>query len=295
MNKIPPLVSIVTPSYNQGEFIEETILSVGNQDYPNIEHLIIDGASNDATIQILKKYEGKYSLKWISEKDAGQTDAVNKGFKMAKGQIIGWLDSDDVYFTRDVISKVVEVFLKNPSVDLVYGDDVFIDSKSNLSRVRDFSNWDYGRILRGYSISAPATFLRSSVIAENKLDCKLDFAMDYEFWLRLGRNHVFKHTRKILAGDRIHRKRKTLVGAEKSKSETRAVMAKYGAKTNLEYYLVHYIIDLPYFQINKILSIVAVLRFLGSQSGPNNLAFNGKYVNTLNLVFKQINTKVSVT
>jgi glycosyltransferase involved in cell wall biosynthesis len=102
-----PLVSIVTPSYNQGRFIEATLLSVRNQDYPNIEHLVIDGGSSDNTVEILEKYEKVYNLKWISEPDKGQSDAVNKGFERARGLIIGWLNSDDIYIDQQVISYIV--------------------------------------------------------------------------------------------------------------------------------------------------------------------------------------------
>ena len=107
MSKDLPLVSIVTPSYNQGKFIEDTILSVKNQSYPNIEHIVVDAGSTDGTLKILRKYEKEYNLKWVSEPDEGQSDAVNKGFEMAKGEIVDWINSDDVYFDTMTISYVV--------------------------------------------------------------------------------------------------------------------------------------------------------------------------------------------
>ncbi len=108
MNKNSYLVSIITPSFNQAQFIEQTIKSVQNQDYKNIEHIIIDGGSTDGTIDILKKYSG---IKWISEKDNGQSDAINKGFSTANGEILAWLNSDD-YYDENIITKVVEYFSK---------------------------------------------------------------------------------------------------------------------------------------------------------------------------------------
>ncbi|MCD6361181.1 MAG: glycosyltransferase, partial [Armatimonadetes bacterium] len=105
-----PLVSIVTPSYNQGEFIEETILSVKNQDYPNIEHIVVDGGTTDNTVAILKKYDGTYNMRWLSEPDKGQSDEVNKGWGLCQGQIVGWLNSDDTLAEKRTISYVVEQF-----------------------------------------------------------------------------------------------------------------------------------------------------------------------------------------
>jgi glycosyltransferase involved in cell wall biosynthesis len=119
-----PLVSIVTPSYNQGQFIEETTLSVKNQDYPNIEHIVVYGGSTDEILEILKRYEGTYNLRWISEPDEGHADAVNKGFAMAKGEIISWLNSDDVYFDKGTISSVMEAFQRHSEADIVYGNCV---------------------------------------------------------------------------------------------------------------------------------------------------------------------------
>lgn len=105
-----PLVSIITPSFNQGRYIEQNILSIINQNYPLIEHIIVDGGSTDETIDILKKHESSYNLRWISESDEGQADAVNKGFNMAHGEIIGWLNSDDVYYDITTISRIVDAF-----------------------------------------------------------------------------------------------------------------------------------------------------------------------------------------
>lgn len=97
MQSPEPLVSIVTPSFNQGRFIEETILSVKNQNYPHIEHLIIDGGSTDETLDVIRRYEGTYNLRWVSEPDEGQADALNKGFRLARGEVLGWLNADDTY------------------------------------------------------------------------------------------------------------------------------------------------------------------------------------------------------
>jgi len=139
-----PLVSIVTPSYNQGQFIEDTILSVKNQDYSNIEHIIVDGGSTDNTLEILKEYENSYNLRWVSEPDNGQADAINKGFDMAKGEIIGWLNSDDTYFSSHVLTKVVEKF-RQTEAKIVFGNDVLInqEQKELLTLKQEFDEWDF--------------------------------------------------------------------------------------------------------------------------------------------------------
>ena len=116
-----PLVSVVTPSYNKGAFIEETILSVKNQTYPRIEHIIIDGGSTDNTIDVIKKYEGTYNMHWVSEPDNGQSDAVNKGWRMARGEILGWLNSDDTYMPW-AVETAVKFLTGHPNVSVVYGN-----------------------------------------------------------------------------------------------------------------------------------------------------------------------------
>lgn len=153
-----PKISIVTPSYNQGQFIEETILSVKNQDYPNIEHIIVDGGSTDRTLEILKKYEGTYKIYWISEPDEGQADAVNKGFALAKGEIIGWLNSDDVYFDTHVITRVVQCFNRRKNFDIIYGNLALINKTGLILKIDVAPGFTRSRLLRGAFIPQPATF-----------------------------------------------------------------------------------------------------------------------------------------
>jgi len=140
-----PLVTIVTPSYNQGEFIEETLQSVARQDYDHLEHVVVDGGSDDETVDVLKQYENRYDLRWVSEPDEGQSDAVNKGFEKARGDVVGWLNADDVYYTRQVITSVVDAFRERPDIDVVYGDDVLMDRHSTVTRLRTLYEFDYER------------------------------------------------------------------------------------------------------------------------------------------------------
>jgi len=124
-----PLFSIITPSYNQGAFIEDTLIAVKNQNYPNIEHIIIDGGSTDDTLDVLRKYECTYNMRWISEPDRGQADAINKGFRMAKGEFITWLNSDDYYMHNEVISTVASYFNLYKSAHVVTGSGYFVNEK----------------------------------------------------------------------------------------------------------------------------------------------------------------------
>ena len=124
MNRYPK-ISVVTPSFNQGRFIEDCIKSVLDQNYPNFEHIIVDNCSTDGTLEVLKKYP---HLKWIFETDKGQSDAINKGFRRSTGDIVAWLNSDDFY-CENVFWKIVEIFLKNPQVFWIYGNSYFVDEK----------------------------------------------------------------------------------------------------------------------------------------------------------------------
>jgi glycosyltransferase involved in cell wall biosynthesis len=224
-----PLVSIVTPSFNYGHFIEDTILSVKNQDYPNIEHIVVDGGSSDNTLRILKKYDGQYNLRWISESDRGQSDAVNKGFRMAKGQIIGWLNADDVYFAKDAFSYIVRLFKANPMIGVIYGDNACINENNLVLKVRHLPNFNYNRLHRIDYISEPSTFIRKSVIEKHELDVNIDLPMDYEYWLRLVHSNIkFKHVGKIISAERIQPAMKTRSRWEEMKRETRKVQKMYG-------------------------------------------------------------------
>src|SRR5256885_13506552 len=130
-----PLVSIVTPSFNQGQFIEDTIRSIAAQDYPRIEHIVCDGGSNDDTIAILERYKRAGRLTYTSGRDGGQAAAINSGFARARGDIVTWLNSDDVYVFTDTVSAIVHAFAAHPEVDFVYGDFLEIDAENEVQRV----------------------------------------------------------------------------------------------------------------------------------------------------------------
>ena len=237
MTRELPLVSIVTPSYNQGRFIEETILSVQNQDYPHIEHIIVDGASRDNTVAVLKEYEGTYNMRWISEPDEGHPDGVNKGFRMAKGAIIGWLNSDDVYADRGTVRAVVEAFQKHPGVDVVYGDAIFIGEDNTILRVQCAPGFSYRRLLQWCFLEQPAVFFRRRVIEAHQLDVRVKVALDYEYWLRIGKEYRFCHLPRVLAADRNHSQRISVVQGEEMRKVSNQIRRQYGQRHDLWHYL----------------------------------------------------------
>jgi len=222
-----PLVSIITPSFNQARFIKYTILSVKNQTYPNIEHIIIDGGSSDNTLEILRKYEDTYNMRWISEPDEGQADAINKGFKMANGEIIGWLNSDDCYLKTTAVSKVVKSF-SITQADIVYGDNVEIDQDNLILRIRcGIPRFSYKLLLWCDYISQPTVFFKRKVLEKYALDKNLQFAMDYDFWLQLGRAYRFHYLNDIIAAARKHTSCKTVSRLQEVKKEDRVVRRRY--------------------------------------------------------------------
>ncbi len=184
MPNTQPLVSIVTPSFNQAQYLEQTILSVLGQDYPHIEYWVLDGASTDSSVEIIKKY-GSRLAGWVSEKDKGQADAVNKGFSRATGEIVGWLNSDDLYYPH-AISGAVEAFQKNPDASIVFSDVNSINSDGVAFNRMRFGDWKLKDLMQFKIISQPGIFMRRSVLEEaGYLDLDFHFLLDVELWLRM--------------------------------------------------------------------------------------------------------------
>jgi glycosyltransferase involved in cell wall biosynthesis len=261
-------VSIVTPSFNQGEFIGDTILSIFNQDHINIEQIIVDGGSTDNTESIVNRYANKYNISYTSEPDEGQSDAINKGFDKTRGVIVGWLNSDDVYFYNDVISYVVKQFELNEDIDVLYGHCMNIDKNGKILRLSKSPAWSINKLLRGNYISQPATFFRSNVVKENKLDTRLHLAMDYEYWLRVSRNHKFKKINKIVAGFRVYHGSKSQIESDKQILEEQNIMRKYGQQFGVDFKIGE-ISDSISKSLRKLSGIEEMIK-LGEK---NNLAF----------------------
>jgi len=223
-----PKISIITPSYNQVEYIEKAITSVLQQSYANKEQIVIDGGSTDGTLTILKKYD---ALRWLSEKDRGQSHAFNKGFALTDGEIIGWLNSDDMY-DQEVFPLVAEAFTNNPNVVAVYGGCTIIDKQDKSIEEIPVPTCSFETMLRaGYSLlPQPSVFIKRKHLAEERfiLDETLNYSMDYDLFLRLLKKGPFLKLDKNLSFFRLHDTSKTHVSAINMREESYRVSKKYG-------------------------------------------------------------------
>lgn len=222
-----PLVSIVTPSFNQARYIEATIQSVLAQDYPRIEYLIVDGGSTDGTVEIIKKYalesgsvlpeNQKHGIAWwVSEPDMGQTDAINKGFGRAQGQILAWLNSDDTY-EPGAVSATVKYLMDHPNVGMAYSDCNFIDEEGRVIGKFGSAQTDYRLLRRGYvHIPQQTMFFRAELWKQvGPLDPSFYFAMDYDLWTRLAARTELKYVPQTWANFRLHTTGKTIAADDR--------------------------------------------------------------------------------
>src|SRR5512146_2847854 len=199
-----PKVSIIMPSYNQGRFLETSICSVLEQDYPNIEFILVDGGSKDHSLEIIQRYQQHFAW-WVSEKDKGHADALNKGFAHATGEILAWLNSDDTYFPG-AVSEAVAFLVAHPEVGMVYGDANLIDDSGRTVGKFAAKQTDYRRMLRG-SVHIPqaTTFFRADLWRQvGPLDLSLFFAFDYDLWVKLAKISKIAYVPRLWADFRMH-------------------------------------------------------------------------------------------
>ena len=202
------VVSVLTPSYNQARWLPDNLRSVAAQAYPAIEHVVADGGSTDGSVQILAA--ASPTVLWESSPDRGQSDAINKAFARSTGDIIGWLNSDDAYFTREVVAKAVRVFQDHPAVGVVYGHGALVNSSGTVLHVLWTPPYIPG-LLRWYNfISQPTVFVRRSALGRVEfVDPAFDYMMDRELWLHLWARTRFHRLDQIVAIDRHHLQRKS--------------------------------------------------------------------------------------
>jgi glycosyltransferase involved in cell wall biosynthesis len=202
------MVSVLTPSFNQGRFIGDCIESVGGQTYPRVEHIVSDGGSTDNTLHVLR--QAPASVQWTSGPDKGQANAVNLALQRSRGEILGWLNSDDAYFDPRAIEAAVDLFARRPEVDVVYGHAALVAADGEVIQllwVPRFNEWLHRRT---NFVIQPAAFIRRSAVDDALLDESYDFTMDRELWVRLWRKGSrFARLPLIVAVDRHHSTRKS--------------------------------------------------------------------------------------
>ncbi len=227
-----PLVTIVTPSYNQADFLERTILSVLNQDYPNIEYIVIDGGSTDGSVDIIKKYENRLAF-WISEPDNGQSQAINKGFKRAAGEIFNWLNSDDLLMPG-ATTIAAHYLNKYPELGMVYGDRLIVDENDNVLKCVELPSfrrcfYRFGRFLP----QETGFFRREMWNRANGLNENLHISMDRDLWLKFMKIGKIYHIPFVMGSWRQHANAKSYLafgpqhGSGKGCEEKARVEAKH--------------------------------------------------------------------
>jgi glycosyltransferase involved in cell wall biosynthesis len=228
------LISIVTPSLNQVKFLEKNILSVLNQNYDNFEHIIVDGGSTDGSVEVLRKYK---HLRWISEKDKGQAHAINKGFKLAQGDLIGWLNSDDTYMPG-TFQKVENFFLNNAGVDFIFSHCIRIDANDNIVGFSNAKDPDEFNVLSHVNfIPQPTVFFRKIVFEKTGyLKENYFLAMDIDYWRRIAKNHKIKFIKDIFACFRFHSESKTTKYLKSFKYESKRSFFQNGGSIFSPYY-----------------------------------------------------------
>ncbi len=221
-----PLVSVLTPSFNQGRWLADNLGSVACQTHRNVEQIVMDGGSSDETLGILAS--APPHVRWHSEPDRGQSHALNKAFSQAEGDIIGWLNSDDAYFSPDVLTTVVDCFERHPEADIVYGHAALVNADGLILQMIWVPNFSQALFRLLNYIYQPAVFIRRSALDETIVDESYDSSMDRELWLRLGREHRFQRVNKVLAIDRHYPARKSNAQPGLAEAEGERLAEAYG-------------------------------------------------------------------
>ena len=224
-----PRVSVVTPTFNQRVFLEETMRSVLLQGYPDLEYLVMDGGSTDGSVEVILRYADRLAY-WVSRPDGGQSQALNAGLRKATGEVLGWLNGDDTY-EPGAVSEAARVFAADPAVVMAYGDCANVDGAGTVFSVSRSRPFDYDRLLRRWPnfIAQPTVFLRREALAAvGGLDESLEFAMDYDLWLRVARLGRAVYIPRIQGRFRVHPDSKTTRHPDRFWPEVRRVSRRHG-------------------------------------------------------------------
>jgi glycosyltransferase involved in cell wall biosynthesis len=218
-----PTVSIITPSFNQADYLEDTIRSVLSQDYLEVEYMVIDGGSQDGSQEIIQKYAPALAW-WVSEMDEGQAEAINKGLRRSKGEIVAWLNSDDLYLPG-AISSAVKALRQTPEAGMVYGDAITIDGQGRPLKFLRFPKWGLQELMGFRIICQPAVFMRRSVLERvGFLDPTYDYMLDHHLWLRIALKAPVQHVPGVWAAARHHSGAKNVSHAVKFAEETQRLL-----------------------------------------------------------------------
>jgi len=211
-----PLVSIVTPSFNQAPFLEETLCSILDQDYPRVELIVVDGGSTDGSLEIIERYAARLAH-WVSEADLGQADAINKGFSLARGEIFAWLNSDDTY-NPGALHDAMEYLATHPEIGMVYGSAYYIDAEGRRIGRYPARSTDYRGLRRGVNnVTQQAMFFRSTLWRMvGPLDPSFYYAMDYDLWVRIAAITPIAFHNRFWANFRLHEGSKSMIAARRA-------------------------------------------------------------------------------
>lgn len=226
------LVSIITPSYNQAAYLEQTMRSVLGQEYSDIEYIVIDGASTDGSLEIIKKYANRLAY-WVSEKDHGQAEAINKGFARAQGEIVAWLNSDD-YYLPGAVAAAVKTFDEHPDAALVHADMLAVDAQGQTTNMLKYRQLTLEDLLCFQIIGQPAVFMRRSALERaGGLDATFHFLLDHLLWIRIAQQGRIVHVDQTWAAARYHAEAKNRAKAAEFGLEAFRILETVGQDSNL--------------------------------------------------------------